>query len=90
MIAWPWLILAFVIGGIVGLLIMAAVACGRESDRMMEARYEDTVSATAIRRLFRWHPSDSSGDSGTGGNNRNGGIQYPRRASGETNRHPTD
>ena len=41
MVHWAWLILAFVVGGDVGLFIMAAIACGRESDRMMEARYED-------------------------------------------------
>ena len=78
MIHWAWLILAFVVGGNVGLFIMAAIACGRESDRMMEARYEDAD----IR--------DSGSDSGTGGNNRNGGIQYPHRVSGGTDRQPTD
>ena len=41
MVHWPWLILAFVVGGNVGLFIMAAIVCGREDDRMMEARYED-------------------------------------------------
>ena len=41
MVAWPWLILAFVVGGNVGLFILAAIVCGHISDRMMEARYED-------------------------------------------------
>ena len=77
MIAWPWLILAFVVGGNVGLFIMAAIACGREDDRMMEARYED--------RDIR----DSGSDSGTGGDNRDGGIQYRRRAAGGSDGQPT-
>ena len=76
MIHWAWLILAFVVGGSVGLFVMAMLWSGHEDDRMMEARYED-------RDI-----SDSGGDSGTGGNNRDGGIQYPHRAPGETNRQP--
>ena len=58
MIHWTWLILAFVVGGNVGLFIMAAIACGRESDRMMEARYEDRereyVGGIALTNSTRW------------------------------------
>ena len=51
MVAWQWLILAFVVGGNVGLFIMAAIACGRESDRMMEARYEDRKGREEMNEL---------------------------------------
>ena len=115
MVAWPWLILAFVIGGSVGLVIMAVIACGREDDRMMEARYEkklwideaaeipqtvwDSLKAYhfLLTEKVNWEGSryedrdnrDSGSGSGTGGDNGDGGIQYPHRATGGTDRQPT-
>ena len=77
MIHWAWLILAFVVGGNVGLLIMAAIACGRESDRMMEARYED-------RECY------GIGDGiGTTGPRGNGCDEEDYRPAAAGDRHPT-
>ena len=135
MIHWTWLILAFVVGGNVGLFIMAAIACGHESDRMMgrmmgrmiriddyikelqqirekfgntcvyirdaswggmalnrQAEDERTEKLLAEKMEARYEDrdiSDSGSDSGTGGNNRDGSIQYPHRASGRKDRQPT-
>ena len=50
MVHWAWLILAFVIGGNVGLVIMAAIICGRMDDLNAERK----KLREALTKILGW------------------------------------